>query len=150
MKLYEKRTFDSKNVFSTPRKIHFNPRADIIYFAENTCIATMIRLFMQAETNKQQIPRVAIEIVKRCGGGCEHDTLLEVHSWPVCEMQALHGFDNKERLGPALQWNGCPGLEEVFFVVKTNGGNIQAGAVNASVGFLPASTYGIALDQKNK
>jgi hypothetical protein len=150
MKAYEMRIFDSDHGKLSPRKIYFNLHADIIYFAENTCVATMIRLFIQVAGRKQTIPRVAIEVVKRCEFGCEHDTLLDTHCLPVYEMQALHGFDNKGGLRPEFQWNGCPGLEEVFFVVKTNAGNIESGAVDASVGFCPASTLtnGITKDQR--
>jgi hypothetical protein len=148
MKVYRLRTFDSDQRNSSQRYIYFNPDADIVYFGEKNCFATMIRVFMQATRDGEEIPRVAIEIMKRCSAyTCPHDQLMRSYFGLVDEMKILHGFAPKVGVDSAQQWNGCPGLREGFLVVKSRLWDVKAGDVDVSVGLRPASTNGIAEDQ---
>jgi len=150
MKAYEMRTFDSDTGMSNQRYIYFNPRADIIYFGEKNCLSTMIRVFMQATQDGKEISRVAMGVEKRCKSyQCPHDKLAQHHYYLINEIRILHGFDSDVWVDPVTGclWTGCPGLKEVFFVVKSTDWNVAAGAVDAMVGFRPAITNGITEDQ---
>jgi hypothetical protein len=148
MKVYEMRTFDSDE----GRFIYFNPKSDIVYFGEKNCFATMIRAFMHASRNKEEIPQVAIDIVKRCTlYQCPHDTLAKPYL-SVDESRVLNGFENVPSAvtDPEKQWNGCPGLREVYFVVKSDSLQLNVGAIDASIIFRPATTGGMIEDQIRK
>ena len=149
MKVYEMRTFDSDE----GRFIYFNPKSDIVYFGEKNCFATMIRAFMHASRNKEEIPQVAIDVVKRCRSyECPHDILEHPYLSVVDELRVLHGFDNGPSAvtDPEKQWNGCPGLREVYFVVKSDSLQLDIGAIDASIVFQPATTSGMTEDQISK
>jgi hypothetical protein len=149
MKVYEMRTFDSDE----GRFIYFNPKSDIVYFGEKNCFATMIRAFMDASRNKEEISQVAIDVVKRCKSfDCPHDTLENPYLGVFEELRILHGFDNGPSAvtDPEKQRNGCPGLREVYFVVKSDSLQLDVGAIDASIIFRPATTDGMTKDQISK
>lgn len=65
-------------------------------------------------------------------------------------MKALHGIyppiireSSKER------WPGCPGLEEVFWVVPSNLWRREQGTIHASVNMRQATTNGLTKGQRN-
>ena len=149
MKVYEMRTFDSDE----GRFIYFNPKSDIVYFGEKNCFATMSRVFIDANRNKEEIPKVAIDVVKRCTlAECPHDTLETPYPSVGNELRVLNGFGILPCtvIDPEKKWNGCPGLREVYFVVKSDSLQLDVGAIDASITFRPATTGGMTEDQISK
>jgi len=150
-RVYKLRTFDSATVNSKQRYIYFNPSADIIYFGVKNCLATMMRVFMQETKDGKEIPQVAMVVEKRCNAFlCRHDMLTRRYNGYIDEVGILRGINSKTWGDSVINrlWTGCPGLKEVFFVVKDTVWDIDAGAMDASVGFRPATTDGITEDQQ--
>ena len=150
-KYYHQRTFETKADNSKERYIYYNPDADIIYFGDNTCISTIIRLPCQAKSDG--IPRVAINNTGKILMCCDWDdsdsgTVMGYgFDGGISPLQALHGIDKDVAEGNDWAWPGYAGLKEVYFVVKSNLWPLEAGQIDASVCFRPARTDGITKGQ---
>jgi hypothetical protein len=147
--MYKLRTFDSYG----GKMIYFNQEADVLYFGERNCTGTMIRVFIQASRNDEEILRVAMDVVQRCPRWmCLHDRLRYFQPFDTA-IKLLHGLDTAHA-GTTIdyhnQWSGCPGLREAFFVVKSDSLVLEAGNVDASIGFRTATTCGMTADQRSK
>jgi hypothetical protein len=112
-KYYQRRTFGTKTRNGKERYIHYDPYADIIYFGDNTCIPTIIRLTRR--TRFERIPRVAINTGKilTCCHWDDSDagTIMGYGvNGGINPLQALHDIDADTAEGNQLAWPGYAGL----------------------------------------
>ena len=142
-KLYlEYRLFDSENDrlnSDMTYKVYFNPRADIVFFGESTCVTTMLNLFSETPGLPDvPIPRVAIMCDARGENCCNHGDPIYGVRGGVQIMHALHGFE-KAVTKYGWRYGGCTGLEEVHFIVKSTLWQRGAGAIDWTLGLRPAT-----------
>lgn len=141
-KVYKLRTFDSNENFQ--REIYFNRDADILYFGENTCVATVLFLLLF----KVDIPKVAIN----CSTKMEHctdnyDDGLYYVDGGIDVMQALHGFDDSVCRGHR-GWDMKVGLTDVYFVIKSNLWRTEVGKMHAGIAMRTATNDGLTDGQR--
>ncbi|PVH77625.1 hypothetical protein DL98DRAFT_591053 [Cadophora sp. DSE1049] len=143
----EYRCFDSDNdrlPSDVTYEIYSNPRADIIFFGENTCVTTMLNLFSETPAVPDvPIPRVAVLCSARGEHCCDHDDAADGVRGGVQIMHALHGFE-KAVTNHNWRYGGCTGLEEVHFIVKSRLWQRGAGEIDWTVGLRPATTEGLS------
>ncbi|KAI9054732.1 hypothetical protein LZ554_001883 [Drepanopeziza brunnea f. sp. 'monogermtubi'] len=138
---------------------YFNHKEDIILFAENTCMNTIVRFIKDQHDHEVNIQRLAILTsgqVTNCHTWNDDDPVRgpyretcamgEAMAGGCSVMQALHGR-HKE-----VAWNelapGVKGLKEVFFVVSTHLlPRSMAGKIDESMGFIPARGDGMTSGQ---
>lgn len=145
---YKVRTFDTKTPNHTERYIYYNPNCDIIYFGEDSCISTL--LFTFAKVPREPIPRVAITRSCRAKCTCDDDDPTYGADTDIRTMQALHGlFPPFIREKDMDRWPGCPGLEEVYWVVPSNLWRRAQGTIDADVGIRHATTNGLTNGQRS-
>tara|TARA_R110002060_G_scaffold7784_2_gene11687 strand:+ start:81 stop:635 length:555 start_codon:yes stop_codon:yes gene_type:complete len=142
-KMYlEHRLFDSdydRLPLDVTYKVYFNPRADILFFGEKTCVTTMLNLFSETPGKTDlPIPRVAIMCDARVENCCNHDDPVYGVRGGVQIMHALHGFE-KAVTKHDWRYGGCPRLEEVHFIVKSTLWQRGAGEIDWTVGLRPAT-----------
>lgn len=150
-KVYQLRCFDSRVAELLPNSpqlhehwIWYNPNADIIFFGENTCISTFIRVFSRREC--EVIPAIAIVSSGKGETCCDHDDGIHGVNGGVNTLQALHGFDPSVTLHD-YRYGGCPGLKEVFVVVKSKLWLHKQGEINSSMTLRPATNEGLTKGQ---
>jgi hypothetical protein len=149
-KLYKLRCFDRKVAEYLPNSpemhehyIWYNPKADIIFFGEETCVSTYISVF---GGSVEDIPAIAIVNSGKGETCCDHDDEACGVDGGVDTLQALHGFDPSETLHNS-RYGGCPGLKEVFVVVKSKLWPRKHGEIDYSVTFRPATNNGLTAGQ---
>ncbi|EKD19742.1 hypothetical protein MBM_01694 [Drepanopeziza brunnea f. sp. 'multigermtubi' MB_m1] len=138
---------------------YFNHKEDIILFAENTCMNTIVRFIKDQHDHEVNIQRLAILTsgqVTNChtwnvddpvhGPDQETCAMGEAIAGGCSVMQALHGRHEE------VAWNelapGVKGLKEVFFVVPTHLlPRSMAGKIDESMGFIPARGDGMTPGQ---
>lgn len=143
------RTFDS--TIGCPWKIiehdiYFNDHADILFFGENTCTSTLIHLFNQCQNRQETIERVAINMHGKIENCCDHDDWDFDIEGGIDTMQALHGFD-PEVTSNDSRFAGCPGLEEVTFVVNSKLWAREQGQIDDKCFLLPTESDGLTAGQ---
>ncbi|KAK2623579.1 hypothetical protein QTJ16_007133 [Diplocarpon rosae] len=145
-KLYlEERMFDKDTGLtgtSTPHRVWYNPRADTLFFGENTCISTLIHVFHSAT---QPIPSIAVMCSARGEQCCSHDAAVDAPG-SITMLQVIHGFEQSLTSLPR-RFGGCPGLEEIHFKVNSKLWPRNAGDVDSRVAFRPASGNGLTKGQ---
>lgn len=123
------------------RKVYYNPRADIIFFGDRTCTPMMAKFCMS--NRGKPIPQVAMI----CCRGAEECRDLAHDAYDVeagCNtMQALHGFNPDVTIHDNL-YGGCPGLQEVYPIVKSKLYPLDRGIVDATVGLRAATNSGLS------
>lgn len=140
-KIYKLRTFDSKLEFR--REIYFNKDADILYFGENTCVATVFFLLQDSV----DIPKIAIN----CSTTMEHctedfdDDIYYVEGG-IDMMQALHGFDRS--VCRQSGWDVNISLTDVYFVIKSNLWRPEASKMHAGIEMRNATNEGLTDGQR--
>jgi len=132
---------------------YYNPNADIVLFAEKTCMNTIVRFLEDQRTNMIPIVRIAIltsGMTLNCHGWRGNDPIECAQKLTIAggcsPMQALHGID------PAVAQNslvlGVRGLEDVYWVVPSELLPLRAGDIDESVGFRNAVGDGLMNGQK--
>lgn len=148
LKIYEKRSFDTRE---EAHDIYFNPRTDILYFGEKTCVSTLLNVFSSAVYDRLTIPRIAI----LCSGNrtkcCDWDDPAYGVNGGITIMESLHGFDKSiVDWNSEAQFSGCPGLKEVYWVTPSHLWEPAPGRLNPDFqSFRAPSTDGITKGQKN-
>lgn len=129
----------------------YNPHRDIIVFGEDTCIRTVVDVFREKANEKYA--RVAFRcanVIGTCERRCGFDTWeyphgddielclqgLGIGGGGVDIMDVLHGVDADIALNTMVP--GAPGVEEVFFVVKTECMKFKAGSMPSDSTFRPS------------
>jgi 2EXR family/KH domain len=148
--IYQLRCFDTKVAQHSPNSpklhehyVYYNPKADIVFFGEHTCVSTYIRVFAG---KIDDIPAIAIVNSGKGELCCDHDDDIYGVNGGVDTLQALHGFDPSVTLHNH-RYGGCPGLKEVFIVVKSKLWQYKQGEVDSSVTLRPATNEGLTRGQ---
>jgi hypothetical protein len=149
-KVYQLRCFDSQMAQHLPNNpelhehyIWYNPKTDIIFFGEETCVSTYISVF---SPDIEDIPAIAIVNSGKGESCCDHDDYTYGVEGGVDTLQALHGFDSSETVHD-FRYGGCPGLREVFVVVKSKLWPYKQGEIDASMTVRPATNDGLTKGQ---
>jgi hypothetical protein len=147
--VYTLRCFDSKIArYSNSPELHehhiwYNPNSDIIFFGEDTCVSTYIRSFSGEEYD---IPAIVIVNSSKGESCCNHDNQTYGVNGGVDTLQALHGFDPSVTTHD-FRYGGCPGLKEVFIVVKSKLWLHKQGEIDQSVTLRTATNEGLTIGQ---
>jgi hypothetical protein len=149
-KVYQLRCFDSQIAQRLPNNpefhehyIWYNPKTDIIFFGEETCVSTYISVFTP---DIEDIPAIAIVNSSKGESCCDHDDYTYGVEGGVDTLQALHGFDSSETVHD-FRYGGCPGLREVYVVVKSKLWPYKQGEIDASMTVRPATNDGLTKGQ---
>jgi len=149
-KVYTLRCFDCRVAHHLPDSpelhehyIWYNPQADIIFFGEDTCVSSYITVL---GGNIEDIPAIAIFGSGKGETCCDHDDEAYGVDGGVDTMQALHGFDPSETLHDS-RYGGCPGLKEVFIIVKSKLWLLKQGMIDDSITLRPATNNGLTKGQ---
>lgn len=147
-KVYKLRCFDSKISPYLPYDppeywIWFNPKSDILYFGENTCVSTVVEI---CSWYKKDIPAIAIVCSGKGEECCDHDDPTYGVDGGVGTLQALHGVDPSRTLHN-YRYGGCPGPKEVFIVVKSKLWPRGQGEIDDTVDLRPATNDGLTRGQ---
>ncbi|EPE33938.1 hypothetical protein GLAREA_06951 [Glarea lozoyensis ATCC 20868] len=116
MRVYKLTNFDYQTNHIRGREMWFNPAVDIIYFGEDTCLATIIHMKKTVD-----IRRMAFNVTGRITQCHDFDEPLYAVDGGVNPMQALHGFHGeREQDTQDGLYSGIHSLQEVFLVVQSN------------------------------
>jgi hypothetical protein len=167
MKYYEKRMLDTKEYTDieypklSSREIFFNPKTDILYFGENSCLSTLRNVFNPRD-GTQCIPiyHVALaesvwnEVWNRTeeayyeGDGYGCCTFLDRFDCVLPALQLLHGIDpaqNPQFDTTRFQY-GCLGLKTVYYIVPSKPWAVAQGQMSDQIGLRPAASCGVTPD----
>jgi hypothetical protein len=139
----------------------YNPLVDVILFADNTCMNTIVQFLNHARHRQTPINQVAIllsgKVLSNCHSWNEDDPIHGPDEITIdygyaigggCTvMQALHGIHKS--MARTTMSSGIQGLKEVFFIVPTYLTPITPGTVDDSIWFRPASGNGTTSGQVN-
>jgi hypothetical protein len=114
-----------------------------VFFGEDTCVSSYITVF---GSNMEDIPAIAIFASGKGETCCDHDDEAYGVDGGVDTMQALHGFDPSETLHES-RYGGCPGLKEVFVIVKSKLLQLKQGEIDNSVTLRSATNGGLTKGQ---
>ncbi|KAH7327282.1 hypothetical protein BKA65DRAFT_65063 [Rhexocercosporidium sp. MPI-PUGE-AT-0058] len=147
----EDRSFNSDNDRLPVNRtfvIYYNARVDIIFFGENTCIATTISLSSETPgIADKPIPRDAVMCSPRMENCCDHDDADYGVVGGVYFMHFLHGF-SKDVTNHDFRYAGCPGLQAVHFIVKSKLWQVAPGEIGSDTGLRHASTKGFTPEKR--
>jgi hypothetical protein len=149
-KVYKLRCFDTQVAQYLPNSpelhehyIWYNSNADIIFFGEDTCVSTYISVF---GGKVEDIPAIAIVSSGKGETCCDHDDTTYGVNGGVDTLQPLHGFDQSVTTHDS-RYGGCPGLQEVFIVVKSKLWPLKQGEIHDAVTLRPATNEGLTKGQ---
>jgi hypothetical protein len=104
---------------------------------------TLISVF---SSEVEDIPAIAILNSGKGESCCDHDDGAYGVDGGVDTLQALHGFDRNETIHD-YRYGGCPGLKEVFVVVKSKLWPPSQAQIDNSVALRPATNGGLTKGQ---
>jgi hypothetical protein len=141
--VYKLTNFDIQTEHIKDREIWYNPAVDIVYYGDNSCIATI-----NSSIPKLGIRRIAINSTRKIVQCENYDYPPYGPDDGINLFQALHGFYGIEDVEE--DWYGCiETLQEVFVVVQSNLCRPNAGEVDLSFRCRSATTDGLTRGQKS-
>lgn len=157
LKIWQPYSLSSAAAHAPP--IFFNPRADIIYFGEGNCMATIVHFLDYQYYLGKDLPRLAILCSGQLFNCCDYnldDPFQGVDPMDIdygyamaggcTPMQALHGIDRLISLSGLS--TGCRGLREVNWIVPSKLMAFKAGEMRAGIGLRPAVGNGLTTGQE--